>query len=197
PRGIIHERDLKEYIYTPFGRDLLHNKAFMRSLSSFVTSCPVADVNSDPGEILKIFATSRDSDGIIVTENMHYVGVLSAAALLKVINEKRVQQAQDQNPLTELPGNLSISDHVTVTALDSALMRHFCYFDFDNFKPFNDQYGFQHGDRAISLFAALLRRHLSGPDVFLGHVGGDDFFAGCAGRPRAGLEPLLTGLLEE
>lgn len=197
PRGIIHERDLKPYIYTPFGRDLLHNKSFTRSLSSFITPCPAADVNSDPGQILEIFATARDSNGVIVTENMRYVGVLTAAALLKVINEKRVQQAQDQNPLTELPGNLSINDHVTVASLDSDMTRHFCYFDFDNFKPFNDRYGFQHGDRAIILFAILLRRHLFGPDVFLGHIGGDDFFAGCSSRRREELEPVLSTLLEE
>jgi diguanylate cyclase (GGDEF)-like protein len=197
PRGIIHERDLKQYIYTSFGRDLLRNKSYARSLSSFVTPCPVADVNSDAARILEIFANARGSDGIIVTENLKYVGVLSASALLKVINEKQVQQAQDQNPLTELPGNLSISDHIAVSALDGDHARHLCYFDFDNFKPFNDRYGFQRGDRAIGLFAVLLRRHLGGPDVFLGHVGGDDFFACCAGRERADLEPVLAALLEE
>jgi diguanylate cyclase (GGDEF)-like protein len=197
PLGIIHERDLKPYIYTPFGRDLLRNKAFTRSVSSFITPCPVADINSDAGRILEIFANARASDGIIVTENLRYVGVLSAPALLKVINEKQVQQAQDQNPLTELPGNLSISDHVAITALDGDQSRHFCYFDFDNFKPFNDRYGFQHGDRAIGLFAVLLRRHLTGPDTFLGHIGGDDFFACLAGRSRTELVPALVELLEE
>jgi diguanylate cyclase (GGDEF)-like protein len=197
PLGIIHERDLKPYIYTPFGRDLLRNKAFTRSVSSFVTPCPVADINSDAGRILETFANARGSDGIIVTENLRYLGVLSAPALLKVINEKQVQQAQDQNPLTELPGNLSISDHVAITALDGDQSRHFCYFDFDHFKPFNDRYGFQHGDRAIGLFAVLLRRHLAGPDTFLGHVGGDDFFACFSGRTRTELMPALVELLEE
>lgn len=197
PRGIIHERDLKQFIYKPFGRDLLRNKSFARGLSSFVTPCPVADVNSDAGRILEIFTNARGSDAIIVTENLKYVGVLSASALLKVISEKQIQQAQDQNPLTEMPGNLSISDHVAVMAVDGDQARHFCYFDFDNFKPFNDRYGFQRGDRAISLFASLLRRHLAGPGVFLGHVGGDDFFACCAGRARAELEPALTSLLDE
>jgi diguanylate cyclase (GGDEF)-like protein len=187
PRGIIHERDLKQFIYLPFGRDLLHNKAFERGLTSFITPCPIVDIDTHAAGILEVFANAQGADGVIVTENLHYVGVLSAAALLKVINEKQLQQAQDQNPLTELPGNLSISDHVALTSLDGDQHRHFCYFDFDNFKPFNDRYGFQRGDRAITLFAALMRRHLTGSSFFLGHIGGDDFFAGCTGQANGKL----------
>jgi EAL domain-containing protein (putative c-di-GMP-specific phosphodiesterase class I)/GGDEF domain-containing protein len=197
PRGIIHERDLKQYIYMPFGRELLNNKAYHRKLSSFLTACPIVDVNTDAEHILEIFANARSSDGVIVTENLKYVGVLSAPALLAVINDKQIQQAQDQNPLTELPGNLSITDYVALTALDGDHCRHFCYFDFDNFKPFNDRYGFPHGDRAISLFATMMRRHLGGPGTFLGHIGGDDFFAGLHGRDDAELRAAQARLLEE
>ena len=35
--------------------------------------------------------------------------------------------------------------------------RAFTYFDFDDFKPFNDHYGFRLGDRVIQLFADILR----------------------------------------
>jgi EAL domain-containing protein (putative c-di-GMP-specific phosphodiesterase class I)/GGDEF domain-containing protein len=196
PRGIVHERDLKGYIYLPYGRDLLQNKSRPRSITSFITPCATVDVNTDAAQILDIFTNARGSDGVIVTENLKYCGVLSATDLLKVINEKRIQQAQDQNPLTELPGNLSISDHVMVAALDGDAPRFFCYLDFDNFKPFNDRYGFQHGDRAISLFAVLLRRHL-GSGGFLGHIGGDDFFAGLAGAEAAAVRAQIEGLLED
>ncbi len=197
PHGIIHERDLKEYIYMPFGRDLLSNRAYHRGLNSFVSACPIVDVDTDAERILEIFANARASDGVIVTENLKYVGVLSASALLTVINEKQLQQAQDQNPLTELPGNLSITDYVAVAALDGDQCRHFCYFDFDNFKPFNDRYGFAHGDQAISLFAMLMRRHAGAAGAFLGHIGGDDFFVGFSGRDATELESILTTMLEE
>jgi GGDEF domain-containing protein len=197
PQGIIHERELKQYIYTPYGRDLLQNPVYERKVSSFVTACPIVDINTDAARILEVFANARCSDGVIVTENLRYVGVLSASALLAVINDKQIQQAQDQNPLTELPGNLSITDFVAVVALDGDEWRHFCYFDFDNFKPFNDRYGFAHGDRAISLFATLMRRHLAGPGVFLGHIGGDDFFAGFHGRDGGELRATLVQLLED
>ncbi len=197
PQGIIHERELKHYIYQPYGRDLLQNPIYQRRVSSFVTPCPIVDINTDAGRILEVFANARCSDGVIVTENLCYVGVLSASALLTVINDKQLQQAQDQNPLTELPGNLSITDFVAVAALDGDVDRQFCYFDFDSFKPFNDRYGFPHGDRAISLFATLMRRYLAGPDSFLGHVGGDDFFAGFRICGGGGLRATLRQLLDE
>ena len=97
----------------------------------------------------------------------------SASSLLKIINEKLLKTAQDQNPLTSLPGNRSIRDYVQDVMRDGSDARYFCYFDFDNFKPFNDHYGFQKGDLAIALFASLLRHHFVGEDKFLGHVGGD------------------------
>ena len=51
------------------------------------------------------------------------------------------------------------------------------YFDFNDFKPFNDTYGFRQGDRAILIFAELLQKHLP-LNSFIGHIGGDDFFVG-------------------
>src|SRR5208283_52524 len=48
---------------------------------------------------------------------------------------------------------------------------------FDNFKPFNDTYGFRRGDRAILLFADILKESSHLYQMFVGHIGGDDFFA--------------------
>lgn len=197
PQGIVHERDLKELIYRPFGRDLLSNKAYRRGLADFTTRCPTVEISTDADRILEVFANAAYEDGILVTEAGRYVGTLSATALLRVVNEKRVRTAQEQNPLTGLPGNLSISDYVAETAADPTHVRHFCYFDIDNFKPFNDRYGFQHGDRVLTALATLLRRVLTSEQVFLGHVGGDDFFAGFVGGHDEELRLLLRQLLAE
>lgn len=197
PTGIVHERDLKWYIYNPFGRDLLRNKGLGRGLASFVRPCPTADVDTEAKRLLQIFAHSRGSDGVIVTEDMHYVGVLGAADLLEILSDEQIQQAQDQNPLTELPGNLSIADFVAAAALDGDHDRLFCYFDFDAFKPFNDRYGFRNGDRAITLFATALRRRFGAGDAFLGHIGGDDFFAGFIGNGSERIVAEIARLLEE
>ncbi|UXN59923.1 GGDEF domain-containing protein [Phyllobacterium zundukense] len=195
PRGVLHEHHVKGRIYHPFGRDLLKNRIYQRGIAHFVTEAPIADINTPAEQMLKIFAGMNGSDCVILTENLRYAGVLSASSLLKIINEKLLKTAQDQNPLTSLPGNRSIRDYVQDVMRDGSDTRYFCYFDFDNFKPFNDRYGFQKGDFAIALFASLLRHHFVGEDKFLGHVGGDDFFVGITGGARNELEAVLTQLL--
>lgn len=197
PRGVLHEHHVKGMIYHPFGRDLLKNRIYQRGIAHFVTDAPIADINTPAEQMLKIFAGMDGSDCVILTENLRYAGVLSASSLLKIINEKQLKTAQDQNPLTGLPGNLSIRDYVQDAIRDGSEERFFCYCDFDNFKPFNDRYGFQKGDLAITLFASLLRHHFVGEGKFLGHVGGDDFFVGITGGSRAELEGALTPLLRD
>ena len=195
PRGIIHEHHLKEYIYQPFGRDLLKNRVYQRSISNFVDIAPIVGLDADADRLTAIFANMNGSDCIILTDNMRYAGVVSAASLIKVINEKQLKVAQDQNPLTGLPGNRAIREFMQGAARDGDETRFFCYCDFDNFKPFNDRYGFHLGDHAISLFSALLRRYFFSDGDFLGHVGGDDFFIGLSDWTREELTEILDRLL--
>lgn len=197
PVGIIHERDLKRLIYSNFGRDLVRNKSFRPAFQSFVTRVPVVDVSLPSERMLQIFATTKSCDAIILTEKMKYCGVFSSISLLKVMNEKQLRVAHDQNPLTELPGNNAISDFIKQAVMNSGRVRTLCYFDFDNFKAFNDVYGFSSGDKAILLFSKLLRERMTGGERFIGHVGGDDFFAGSYNAPRELLEPTLRGLAED
>ena len=197
PRGIIQEQKLKYYIYQPYGRDLLRNKSFQRTVGDFVTRAPSASLGSAAELLLDVFATGANNDCLILTENKLYAGVLSATSLLRIINEKQLKSAQEQNPLTGLPGNRSISQYVNEAIGVGDCARYLCYCDFDFFKPFNDLYGFQRGDSAITLFATLMRRYFEGPDIFLGHVGGDDFFIGVCGGRRDHLEVKLKGILDE
>jgi diguanylate cyclase (GGDEF)-like protein len=197
PRGIIHEHHLKQYIYHPFGRDLLKNKMYERTISQFVEIAPIVSLDSDAERLMSIFANMEGSNCLILTDNMRYAGVVSAASLIKVINEKQLKIAQDQNPLTGLPGNHAIRDFMRQSGRDGDDVRHFCYCDFDNFKPFNDAYGFHLGDHAISLFAALMRRYFFAERHFLGHVGGDDFFIGVVGWTQAELREILDRLISD
>ncbi len=104
---------------------------------------------------------------------------------LLVQNIRRVNQvsesarvsARDQNPLTRLPGNRSIEAEVEQALAATTTAASLVYFDFDNFKPFNDGFGFAVGDEAIQIFATLMRQLGDRPGCFCGHVGGDDFFA--------------------
>ncbi|GAA0773235.1 EAL domain-containing protein [Roseibium denhamense] len=194
PRGLIHERDLKAYLYAGGPDDEDAKAALDFPLRSFVRACPVADIDSNADMLLVTFASSINSDGIILTENFRYAGFLSATSLLKIIHEKRLQEAQDQNPLTGLPGNGAVSRFITDSAGKAAQERHLCYFDFDNFKPFNDTYGYRQGDRAIILFSELLQRHISGSGTFHGHIGGDDFFAGFINMDQTDIAARLLAL---
>ncbi|MCO6186753.1 EAL domain-containing protein [Rhizobium sp. L1K21] len=197
PRGIVHEHRLKQVIYQPFGRDLLHNKNYGRTVSSFVEPCPVVNLDTKAEKMMSLFSAGERTACVILTENLTYAGVISAEALIKIISEKQIKAAQDQNPLSGLPGNQAISEFMQQAAIDGDTCRHFCYCDFDNFKPFNDHYGFQRGDEAIALFARLLKRYFFSAGTIVGHVGGDDFFIGLQGWDRAELSEIMSRLLSD
>jgi diguanylate cyclase (GGDEF)-like protein len=88
---------------------------------------------------------------------------------------RRAKEMRAISPLTGLPGNLQIEDEIRDRYRAG---EHFavCYADLDNFKGYNDRYGFLAGDRAITYTAQVLREVADAtPESFLGHVGGDDF----------------------
>ena len=83
------------------------------------------------------------------------------------------------SPLTGLPGNVKIQSELKKRLL---LKEPFTvlYLDLDNFKAYNDVYGFLRGDEIIKLTAKIITRNVySNPnyDAFVGHIGGDDFVA--------------------
>ncbi|MCE5249709.1 GGDEF domain-containing protein [bacterium] len=177
PVGVIRERDLKDYVYSPYGKDILKNKS-SGNILKFITKIPVSEIRTQVETILGLFSTHSNGDGILLSENGRYVGFLDANALLMALNEKNIAEAREQNPLTKLPGNNAINRYIS-QALDLNTAGYFfVYFDFDNFKPLNDLYGFRQGDRAILLFSDILRKFQNGRNMFIGHIGGDDFFIG-------------------
>ncbi len=89
----------------------------------------------------------------------------------------RITRVFDNNPLSRLPGNTSIIRAIQ-SRLDNGEEFGVCYLDIDNFKPYNDRYGFSRGDEVILMVARLLVSAVDeGADRngFVGHVGGDDF----------------------
>ncbi|MGQ9805583.1 MAG: GGDEF domain-containing protein [Chlorobiales bacterium] len=178
PVGIVREKDLKAYTYSMYGRQLLKNKSFGKTLRDFIVKCPIVDINIKAEKMLEIFSVGETVEGIIVTAQMEYIGFLSAKALLRVLNEKNLMIARDQNPLTKLPGNTLIYGYVSEALVDTESAHILVYYDFDNFKPYNDRYGFRNGDRVILLFAEILQKRFSRENCFVGHIGGDDFFVG-------------------
>ncbi len=93
--------------------------------------------------------TSQDqrylSDGFIVTENGRYIGLGTGDQLVRSVTESRVEAARHANPLTFLPGNIPISQHID-RLLKKQVSFVACYADLNHFKPFNDYYGYWRGD---------------------------------------------------
>ncbi len=181
--GIIRESSFKEFAYSRFGRQLLENPNFGGNLHRFISRFPVADVHAPVEKILKIFAQNDANEGVIILDGLIYMGFLSAMSLLKIVNEKNLLIAREQNPLTKLPGNTLIYEYISGTIADRDAAHHLVYFDFDNFKAYNDQYGFRHGDRLLLRFAEILREENPTENRFVGHIGGDDFFMGFRDTP--------------
>lgn len=83
------------------------------------------------------------------------------------------------SPLTGLPGNVQIQTEIKKRLLKKdafAVM----YFDLDNFKAYNDVYGFSNGDEVIKLLARIIVKNIHNIEYgnnFIGHIGGDDFVA--------------------
>jgi diguanylate cyclase (GGDEF)-like protein len=98
--------------------------------------------------------------------------------LVRVKNVLQWSQLQRQaNPLTGLPGNVSIEREIERRFQLNGDFS-FMYADIDNFKAFNDYYGYSRGDDAIKITAEILVdvvKEKGNPDDFVGHIGGDDF----------------------
>ncbi len=174
PLGLVTEKTLRRYIYSQYGLQIIQNQ----NAGKYVTPCPIADVNTPLEDILDMFAHHDELEGVIITKEFRYKGFLTAKSLINALNEKNLRIARDQNPLTKLPGNSIINDFIYKATMDNTSEYLLAYLDLDNFKPFNDKFGFRQGDRAILLFADTIKEEMAKFKPFIGHIGGDDFFIG-------------------
>ncbi|HLV89566.1 MAG: response regulator [Acidimicrobiales bacterium] len=93
---------------------------------------------------------------------------------------RRTQAARDLSPLTGLPGNFKITAEIEARIRDKEPFA-LIHGDLDNFKAFNDHYGFMRGDEVIRFCARCFTEAAQtldlGDQSFIGHIGGDDFVA--------------------
>jgi GGDEF domain-containing protein len=117
-----------------------------------------------------------DYDPKITTEDE--IGNLSDAFLAMGKRLRKLEEMYlDASPLTRLPGGIAI-ETVLKKRIDSKLPIAFCVLDLDNFKAFNDRYGYANGSEVIKETAKIIDnvvKSKGSPDDFIGHVGGDDF----------------------
>lgn len=85
----------------------------------------------------------------------------------------RLKRIFDNNPLTRLPGNTSVQMAIEAAIGTSTAV---CYIDINHFKPYNDGFGFSHGDEVIRMTARIMFNAVrDAGGGFCGHIGGDDF----------------------
>lgn len=186
PLGIIMNYNLDRHLSTQFGLSLYSDRRVIKLMDRD----PLIVDGDRPLEEVAGLAMRRDSrkiyDDILVTEGGAFVGTVSVQTMLDSMARVQVELAKGANPLTGLAGNVAIEAEINRRqreGLPSSLI----YVDLDNFKVYNDVYGFKSGDKAILLTAEALREAISShgePDDFVGHVGGDDFIIIC-GQDRA------------
>jgi len=90
---------------------------------------------------------------------------------------RRSSMMRDLSPLTRLPGNFHIARELNELVSKEAKFA-VIYADLNDFKSFNDYYGFLRGDEVIKFTARALTDALAAHPTepsFAGHVGGDDF----------------------
>ncbi len=177
--GIIYESDIKKISYSQYGLSLAQNKTYSATLVKYLK--PTLSVESSWGidKILEMYNLySKDTLGIFITQGNKYRGFINLNSLLTISYKRNIEIATNQNPLTKLPGNNQIEKFIEKSLKrNQKNITHIIYFDFNDFKPFNDIYGFRLGDRAILVFSELLQKRYP-KDSFIAHIGGDDFFVG-------------------
>lgn len=114
-------------------------------------------------------------DFVTVTRDGKYAGIVTVKDLLEKTIQIEVNTAKQLNPISGLPGNILIEKQLD-EHLHSGQPFTLLYIDIDNFKPYNDVYGFEKGDAVIKLLANILKETLP-KNEFVGHIGGDDFVA--------------------
>ena len=177
--GIISESDIKKISYSQYGLSLAQNMTYSSSLIKYIKPALSVEISWGIDKILEMYnLKSKDSLGIFITQSGKYKGFINLNSLLTLSYKRNIEIATNQNPLTKLPGNNQIEKYIEKTLKKNQKnITHIIYFDFNDFKPFNDIYGFRQGDRAILIFSELLQKRYP-KDAFIAHIGGDDFFVG-------------------
>ncbi|GAX88870.1 GGDEF domain-containing protein [Effusibacillus lacus] len=177
PVGLVMREKLFQSLASQYGVPLY----WKRSIQKLMDGYPLVLEESVPVETASRLAMARDQqriyDYVIATREGEISGVVSIQSILDTMTDVKIELAKESNPLTGLPGNRRVERELA-RRIGQNKPFSIIYADLDYFKWFNDQYGFQRGDRVIRFLAELLQAATAIANVedeFVGHIGGDDF----------------------
>ncbi|MDD3139304.1 MAG: EAL domain-containing protein [Lachnospiraceae bacterium] len=171
--GVLTKADLMEKFSGRFGYNIYAKKSARELVDN---NFLVVDASTSVVTVSQM-ALARTEDqiyqSVVVTNNNKYKGMVSVKELLETAITIQINRAADANPLTGLPGNVVIEEFVK-KCITSSEPYTVIYIDIDNFKAYNDAYGFNNGDLMIKALANCMNEFCKEED-FKGHIGGDDF----------------------
>jgi EAL domain-containing protein (putative c-di-GMP-specific phosphodiesterase class I)/GGDEF domain-containing protein len=175
--GFMTKTALNELLGGRYGFSL-HSKKTVRQVMN--TNFLRANYNMPIDQVSR-FAMQRAIDvlynPIVVEKENKYCGIVTIKDLLDTYARIEIDTAIHKNPLTKLPGNVIIEKEI-FNRISGDSPYCIIYIDLDNFKAYNDAYGFENGDLMLKLVADVIRESTL-KNEFVGHIGGDDFIVIC------------------
>lgn len=178
PVGIISRYSFSQKLATPYGISLYSDRP-VRLLMNKTPLVVEYDISIEKASELALNRQACSAyDAMIIVKEKSYYGVVTIRTLLENTTKLKIDQARHESPLTGLPGN-NIIERMLQENLNCAVPFSLIYIDLDNFKVYNDIYGFEAGDKVLIACAEILKRTMFqyASQYFLGHIGGDDFIA--------------------
>ncbi|ERI94161.1 cyclic diguanylate phosphodiesterase domain protein [Clostridiales bacterium oral taxon 876 str. F0540] len=177
PIGLIMKHSLYRALATQYGVAIF----LKRPISLIIDKSPlIVDFYSTLQEVSKAAMSRADEnlyDYVIITKEKKYYGIVTIKRLLEFTTMLETKYAKELNPLTSLPGNAIIEHKLNLVRQRNEKCC-LLYLDLDNFKSYNDIYGFENGDKMLKFTSELIDSMVKSKfpnKSFVGHIGGDDF----------------------
>ncbi len=175
-----------------YGYNLYAKKPITSIMSREFLSLDCCDSIEYVAKVAMYREADKIYDFVTIIKDKKYYGIVTIKDLLERVIQVKVNNAKHLNPLSGLPGNLMIDVQLEKCMYSNSRCT-VIYIDINNFKSYNDVYGFGSGDRVITDLAHILTDNVPSND-FVGHIGGDDFIAVLSG---GNAETVCAAIIDE
>ncbi len=173
PVGVITRSRFYQQLSGLFGHSLFSGKSIEKVMDVDFLNVDYKTTIDIVSKKAVLRSPEKMYDFIVVSKDGMYHGIVTVGELLEKTIELEVANAKNLNPLSGLPGNTMIEVELE-RAVHLRAAQCVLYFDIDNFKAYNDFYGFENGDKVIKTLTRIIKKHTP-QNQFIGHIGGDDF----------------------